>query len=572
MARKFKAALIKKRFKYHQKGAALILMVFLLSLVVLTYTVKSLNGNELRAKETTTTSQALADAKTALMSWSINHPNQPGLMPYPDRNADTGGYDGLSDCPGGATLYSHLIGRLPWKGGDYNDCNNLLVGLGKEFIDASNEPLWYAVSKNLVHIYSPSGDPVINPNIINNPPYADWMTVYDKNGQLISDRVAVIIFAPGPPISDQDRSSGVADATNYLDTFNLQAGGGAKSNRTYSSADEDFYVGEDSRSIRTDNVTYQHPYYFNDKLIYITIDELLTEIEKRAALEAKNALNKYQVNNGFFPYAAPLLLNQSYHCKNSQLKGALPIYTSANITSCSCSSGSNCSCPFNLISSVSFRRSGTSTWSSTTSGACSRSPNSQTCTCTGAGFCRNNSGTRNFTCTAAGNCTHNTTGTYTFNGVFTSATANTQSGNCSLSLCGNSPSPISASPPTATCTGNGSFSYTTCGDPAFTGLPSWFISNKWQDYFYYSISRSTPSLSSGTKSGINALLISTGTPFTVSPFFVESKGGAQAQNQPSCNVNDYLDSTENSNLDTVYDSTNQPKNSSYNDRVFIVAP
>ena len=136
MAYQTNTSLSTKYSRFSQQGAGLILMVFILTLVVLAYTVKSLNGNDFRAKEATNTSQALAEAKAALMSWSINHPNTPGLMPYPDRNADAGGYDGLSDCPGGTTLYSHLIGRLPWKNADYDNCNVLLNGLGKEFFIA----------------------------------------------------------------------------------------------------------------------------------------------------------------------------------------------------------------------------------------------------------------------------------------------------------------------------------------------------------------------------------------------------------------------------------------------------
>lgn len=557
-----------------QKGAAIILLVFALILVVLAYTVRTLNSNDLQARENAKTFQALAEAKAALISWSVSHPYLPGLMPYPDRNADPKGYDGLSDCPGGTTLPSHLIGRLPWKGGDYNDCNNLLGGLGKEFKDASNEPLWYAVSENLVHIYSPSGDPIINPNIIDNPPYGAWLTVYDKNGQLISDKVAAVIIAPGVPLNDQDRSSGIAGTPDYLDSFNLQAGGGAKSNRTYSAADEDFYMGEDSRSVRSDNTTYQQPYYFNDKLVYITIDELMAEIEKRATGEARKALQKYYASQGSYPHAAKLGATTNYSCDGSSLKGFLPT-ESKTTTGCSCTWGATrtCTCPFTNVSSISFKR-GSGTFSATNvSGACSRSTTStSTCACTGAGYCKDSAGTQTFSCTSAGACTSTISGTYTFSGTF-----NASSGICTIptvapSGCTSTTAVSCTSTSTGTGVVLGTFAFNACTDQPFNSattnsqLPAWFTDNKWQDYIYYD---ATSGLTVSAKTGVQALLVSSGSPIITSPF-AASKGSAQSR--PSCSLAEYLDSVENTNNDGIFDAVNTPRKSTYNDQMFIVAP
>lgn len=592
-----------------EKGMALLGIVFLLGMATTAYVLYSLNASELKIEREKITTQALSEAKSALIAWAVSNPSQPGMLPYPDRNND-GIYDGKSDCHT-TTLdgnYDKLLGRLPWQSADNGSCvnSNFISGMGSDIKDGSGTSLWYAVSRNLVYPYVDNTFPVINPGMINSPntataPYQrnggttayPWLRVFDKKGQLVSDRVAAILIAPGAAIGNQDRSAATPDAAQYLDTFTLTAGGGAKSNRTYAFPDEDFYMGEDAQNISSTDATYVRPYEFNDKLVYVTIDELMAAVEKRAAAEAKTALNNYFAvsdptpANRFYPFAAPLLLNQTYHCKSAQLEGLLPINTSGSIASCSCSSSTSCSCPFNLISSVSFRRSGTATWSvANVSGACSRSPNSQTCTCTGAGFCKNTSGSRNFTCDAVGNCTHNTTGTYTFNGVFTSTTVNTQAGSCSLSLCGNTPSPISAAPPAVTCTGTGSFSYVSCGNPAFNSaatnslLPGWFTANKWQDYLYYVVSSNCvsggancssamPQLTVGSRTGVQALLISTGSP-VIAPFPFASKGSAQSR--PSCNVNDYLDSAANTNLDTIFDKTSMPHGNSYNDQAIIVAP
>jgi hypothetical protein len=591
MAYQTNTSLSTKYSRFSQQGAGLILMVFILTLVVLAYTVKSLNGNDFRAKEATNTSQALAEAKAALMSWSINHPNTPGLMPYPDRNADAGGYDGLSDCPGGTTLYSHLIGRLPWKNADYDNCNVLLNGLGKEFLDGSNEPLWYAVSKNLVHIYSPTSDPVINPSMIDNPPYGAWMSVYDKNGQLVSNRVAVIVFAPGSSIGTQDRSGGNTDATNYLDTFDLQSGGGTKSNRTYSSANEDFYMGEDNSGVRSDNTVYQHPYFFNDKLVYITIDELMAEIEKRAAGEAKRVLQNYYTNSSagistkFFPYAAALGSSSNPNqCVQGNLQGLLPTNNPSNYN-CSCTNTRSCTCSFGAISAVSYTRSSSSYGTigvAAPTGACTvGGASNRTCTCRGLGSCKSNSGAIRFTCDACGVCAvlNNQAGSFTFTSTagFSSA-----SGGCS-----NSGGNINCNGTSA-----GTFTLNTCADPALatsaSGLPTWFTSNLWQNYIYYAVSSNctssainctsaTPQLTVGSKAGVRSLLIASGKPIIASPF-ASSKASAQSA-RPSCDVKDYLDSTENTNVnlvngggDLVYDAINSPRGTSYNDQMFIVAP
>jgi type II secretory pathway pseudopilin PulG len=532
MAYQTNTSLSTKYSRFSQQGAGLILMVFILTLVVLAYTVKSLNGNDFRAKEATNTSQALAEAKAALMSWSINHPNTPGLMPYPDRNADAGGYDGLSDCPGGTTLYSHLIGRLPWKNADYDNCNVLLNGLGKEFLDGSNEPLWYAVSKNLVHIYSPTSDPVINPSMIDNPPYGAWMSVYDKNGQLVSNRIAVIVFAPGSSIGTQDRSGGNTDATNYLDTFDLQSGGGTKSNRTYSSANEDFYMGEDNSGVRSDNTVYQHPYFFNDKLVYITIDELMAEIEKRAAGEAKRVLQNYYTNSSagistkFFPYAAALGSSSNPNqCVQGNLQGLLPTNNPSNYN-CSCTNTRSCTCSFGAISAVSYTRSSSSYGTigvAAPTGACTvGGASNRTCTCRGLGSCKSNSGAIRFTCDACGVCAvlNNQAGSFTFTSTagFSSA-----SGGCS-----NSGGNINCNGTSA-----GTFTLNTCADPALatsaSGLPTWFTSNLWQNYIYYAVSSNctssainctsaTPQLTVGSKAGVRSLLIASGKPIIASPF------------------------------------------------------
>jgi hypothetical protein len=630
----------------NQKGIALLLLVFALILVVLAYSVKALNSSELQVRKNEKTISVLADAKSALMAWAITNSNRPGLMPYPDRSSSDGNYDGNSDCYTTTTLdanYDKLLGKLPWRAADDADCTNLVSGIGQEFKDSSGEHLWYAVSRNLVYDYFNGQYPIINPGMINSPynapPYQrqggttayPWLKVYDKNGQLISDRVAAVIIAPEAPLNDQDRSGGIAGATKYLDRFDLQSGGVTKSNRTYSSADEDFYMGEDSRNVRSDNTIYQQPYYFNDKLVYITIDELMAEIEKRVTGEARKVLQKYYANQGSYPHAAKLGATTNYSCDGSSLKGFLP--TESKNTSCSCTWGAAraCTCSFANVSSITFKRNagayGT-TGARAPTGACTV-PTSNTCSCTGAGTCKQNNAAAptRFSCNAVGACTSTVAGAYTFSGTF-----NTRSGACTIPSV--PPSGCSSSI-AVTCSGVGTFAFNACSDLSlsraivsttttnskiltttsdfnaqnisagmfisgtgvssgtlvssvtssttltmsnnatvsginnltFSMLPDWFAANKWQDYIYYD---ATSALTVGAKTGVQALLISSGSSIITSPFAASKVSGPQSR--PSCSLAEYLDSVENTNNDGIFDAVNTTRKSTYNDQMFIVAP
>ena len=542
------------------------LMMFILGLAVAAYILKSVNVFNLQSGQNDKTHKALKEAKTALIAWAVTHPKTPGLMPYPDRNTDPGRYDGLSDCPGGTTEHKHLIGRLPWKGGDYNHCAYLLAGLGEKFVDGNNESLWYAVSKNLIHVYEPSGDPVINPDIASTPAHA-WLKVLDRNGNLMSDRVAVVIIAPGVALTGQNRSASAPDPDEYLDS--LKIGANTYSNADYDQDDEDFVMGEDSRNVTELDTSLQKPYYFNDKLIYITIDELMHALEKRALQEARQQLTNYysasdaSADNRFYPYAATLgdLGNM---CKEGKLGGFLPIRFQT--PSAYCTSSQSCTVGF-PETTLAFSASLPLAYSSS-SGACTSAGN--TCTCTGAGSCSRSAPSKALTCAANGVCTSSGVGpegSFTFTYTPASPDVTEVSGACA------------GSNGTVICTGLGDFGSprSDCShpNPGLAGFPDWFTVNLWQHYIYYSISSdcsnavkgcNAAGLTVGTKSNVHAALIAAGVKLPA------TAANASPQLRPSSNLNDYLDSIENTNNDSVYDSAGIPRNAIYNDQVIIVAP
>lgn len=541
-----------------QKGAALIMMAFIIGLATIAYLLHGLDPAKLRAEQDKKTMQTLNEAKQALIAWSVSNSLHPGQLPFPDRNSD-GNYDGNSDCnsPVSMFVYSFLIGQLPILG-QTNPCIIPQVGLAENFKDAQGNRLFYAVSRNLTHIYEnfpPTllTNPIINPDITfypavspdsnNYPAIKDevrsypWLKVVDANGTLVSDKVAAVIIAPGNAIGVQNRAGSAPGISQYLDSFVMS--GTTYSNVVYAQPDQTFAMGQDSSTVKSDDTRFVQPYYFNDKLVYITIDELMDAIGRRAAYEASSVLNQYKAKVGHYPYAALLGAVLENHMSNGTSQSGLVPVDGTDI--CSCASQLSCSCSFDAITQVTFTR-GSGNWASRT-GACTR--NSANCNCVGAGSCTN--GAENFTCDNAGNCSHNISGSNSFTYTVPSY-ANLRK--LVVNGCAN---PVAKQ---ITCNDAGQFAIG-------LDVPSWFTSNLWQDFLYYNWDTSN-NISLGARAGISAILINTGAAAT------NELGHVQAR--PSILIDDYLDSLENTNTDFKFESANKRKTSSYNDQSFVVAP
>ena len=556
-----------------QKGAALILMAFIIGLAAVAYVLHALDPARLRAAQDKKTMQTLNEAKQALIDWSVNHPNTPGLMPYPDRNND-GNYDDRSDCYASNVNFNTIftLGRLPLFKNDPNCVTadtidtsgvhdtQVANGLSEDFRDGAGERLWYEVSSNLLHDYKSSAahsngaSPVINPSIINNPdPNYPWFVVLDRNGVVISDRVAAVIIAPGAASGIQDRTGGIANANQYLDKI-VMADGTQYQNYGYqvpgTTPVQEFIIGDDFRVVAKNDSTYKNQsielYYYNDKLVYITIDELMYALEKRVLQEAKDSLNKFKTAKGYYPFAAGLgSATNPNQCTQGNFRGLLPVNAPAMHT-CTCASGTTgvCNCNFDVVTKVSFtRKSGSfaTTGANVARGACSVSLDKKTCTCNGDGACKSTAGVEQFKCTACGQCTATITGTNSKAFVFTTtATLNAVNGDCSDNAgtveCDNKP--------------NGDFTIDACDNneqikslPAAGGLlPAWFKANQWEKYIVYTVSSdcastgtclanaSPPKITVGLNQNINAIV-----------------AGSLVNPNNSCNIANYLSSAENTN-------------------------
>lgn len=306
--------------RHKQHGAALMVMLVIMTMGTAAFLVSALNSSGLRIEQNKNSSQILARTKEVVMGKMLagGGGQRPGDLPYPDRLIEaTPNYDGNTDsCPALqiAPTPTGCLGRLPWRSPLHLPMTS----------PSENDPTgfmpWYAVSANLV-------DPVgviFNSELLNSAPHT-WLTVRDTNGNVLSNRVAFVVIVPGTAINGQSRPSSpnLGGSNQYLDsiivpntcTIPCIAG-------TYSNADTDdeFIMGE-------------NPIYsFNDKLIYVTIDELMPLIEKRIAREVKNCLDDYAITSAEkYPWATPIS-DLAYATTQATYFGRIPATPTVMIT------------------------------------------------------------------------------------------------------------------------------------------------------------------------------------------------------------------------------------------------
>ena len=317
---------------------ALVGALLLLSVVGAGAWVVSVSGEAQRRVSAQSVAVRLADARESLLAWSLAHPMYPGLLPFPDRAAD-GNYDGTSDCSGGGVSGQHLVGRLPWRAtylgvwcalGGLNPANNLVhragIGLQERYehvpMGTRDDHLpWVAVSRNLVYDPSQPVTPVnlrfpqIDGTLLTTAPYP-WMRVLDDQGQVLSDRVALVILDAGNPIAAQLRAAPptAPGAHQFLDRW--VKNGSVVDHADASSLD---FVAADGASA------------FNDRLSFVTIDEWLAAMtpyrQRRLLAEVVAALDRYYQHWGEYPpFAAdPGETHLGSPCLPGRMTGRLPL-------------------------------------------------------------------------------------------------------------------------------------------------------------------------------------------------------------------------------------------------------
>ena len=280
----------------------------------------------------------------------------PGRLPTPDFldpvEAPANNYDGdWNSCatstwvPGaglpaiGGTLAANTrcFGRIPWR----------TLALGQYASVPQSDPRgvipWYAMSPNVI-----SGCiPKLNPSILNTtytpfPPGTcktvaqpfPWLTVRDPKGNLITDRAAAVLILPGPALGSQNRTStALPGPRGYLDSVTVAATciqpcvPGTYDNARFNWPNNvglSFIQCAPADTVDAKDVNYAAPYACNDRLTFITIEELMEVTERAAMQHAAGRLRQYFSINGFFPYAAPLGTVSYGECQDLTLSGLLP--------------------------------------------------------------------------------------------------------------------------------------------------------------------------------------------------------------------------------------------------------
>lgn len=241
-----------------ERGAALIGTLLLVVVIGAGLLLRQLSRADLDAAREQTTHTALKTAKEALIAYAATS-DTPGRLPCPEDTTRIG-FPTEGSQLGSCSNVATTIGRFPWYS----------LKLDK-ILDGHGEPLWYALS----------------------PGFRTAPINSSTLGQLTIDAqpggYAAIVFAPGPMLATQTRSSITAGTpplvANYLDGTNNNG----------------------------DNAFAATSTAINDRLLGITVAEISAPIIRRVLAEVRGTdtdtpptyglRNYYNTNGSAFPFA-----------------------------------------------------------------------------------------------------------------------------------------------------------------------------------------------------------------------------------------------------------------------------
>ena len=310
----------------------------------------------------------LLAAKLALIGYVVSSPDKtfrPGIFPAPDSLAN-GIYDGQEDSkclgtgpnglPGVASssVSKRCLGKFPWK----------TIGFDLGTVD-QNDPLgrvpWLAVSANVVSydnclkVLNSDSAALDSPAVAGCPlagafpPYTQpltlphpWLTVLNENGATLSTRVAAVLIMPSSPLTTETRTQrrtigAPGQPADYLDDVKLPLGC-VTGCTTYDNAGlSNVFVSipHDTLYPRTaaDASKRGQKVPFNDTLIYVTIDEVMTYIERRVVGEMSKSMSEFKAtaNVGNYAWLAPFTVAPatatSFYAQPNTYFGIFPFMT-----------------------------------------------------------------------------------------------------------------------------------------------------------------------------------------------------------------------------------------------------
>ena len=235
-----------------QRGVILLAFFAVLFLAGVGVLISVLDGNAIAQRRSSNTSMAMREAKEALIAYAALYAEYystilpapgPGYLPCPDSNND--GNEGPA-CP--------ALGRLPQS---IVLPNGNIFSLSDYNADI-DEQFWYSVSAT----FNRSALGELNSSTIS-------ATTLD--GQT---RIAAVIIAPGAANAGQSRPSN--NSNRYLEDSNTAA--------------PDFV-----------SSTAVNPDLFNDRVLAITIDEIMGPVTRHVANLIKAELDAYHLVNAAYP-------------------------------------------------------------------------------------------------------------------------------------------------------------------------------------------------------------------------------------------------------------------------------
>ncbi len=578
----------RKRFLRPTRGFALLLLVvFVLATLGILLLFGLATASRIPQPQRDTR-ETLARSQSALAGFSmgaIGANARPGNTFAPDVLSESpGNYNGRSPLgcfdvskpnglpliPTGSTM--RCLGRLPWR------------ELGIEVRtdtqeDVLGEMPWIAISANLLDTICLG---VLNSNTVHQPytGYAcdgttlphPWLTVRDAQANVVSNKVAIVLIVPGPPLNRQIRQPvpNLGGASQYLDSVTI---GGT--NFSNADLDNDFIVGTRSET-------------FNDVVSYITVDEWMAFAEKRVGGELINAIansanpNSFRTkyNNNRVPWSAPFAdpsFAGSYLPTAGTLQGLLPVYSPE------IDYPTSLTYKFTSTGGLSFDTQGTTLPQSTLNGFV----NSQRLVPSTRGACKwTTAGIADVACNetlvtglplGVAKRVIQITITASSSGFTilpaTSTSVTTRNINKPTTAAAgfftvNDYSSAGTLVSTATVSGgSASASVTGMTMPLNVVLPKWIAENRWQEVVYAAVAPDHAPGSSGT---CGAACLNVGNRNDVQ-FAVLTTGPALAglgQLRPSPTLSNYLDTTENSNGDRIFLGTSIARTPTYNDQIF----
>jgi len=255
-------------------------------LAIVLYTlIGGLSGAVLQAEQRARTGRSLAVAKEALIAHAVTYPERhlrctdagdawvpcdsvtavnryvayvPGPLPCPELASSLGEGKEAGNC---GTQGVSSLGRVPW----------LSLGLQPQ-ADGRGDCLWYAISGSFKT--SPK------PDLLNWDSRGQFRLVDAASGNLIADGVVAVLFAPGPPLASQNRTTTFSSRPACGDTI---AAAQFLDRVTVGATTIDNAVPNPDPNAVTTFAVGAVDGVLNDQLAWITVDDLVSRgLRKRS--------------------------------------------------------------------------------------------------------------------------------------------------------------------------------------------------------------------------------------------------------------------------------------------------